>query len=139
MDIQDALIFQELFQHLLALSSHINQSVKFILYHFSLLHTNPCFHKPPHGFANNTKYLGVAGMGHVRWYTILFYLSNSTCSLSSISLSVYFYSLLPSETEKQFCHLCLGTIQYPWCFTMHPKKFIQLDLPNKYEAPMKSK
>lgn len=62
------------------------------LHHFSLLHTNIHFTFTNHFMdLSNTKYLGVAGMGHVRRCTIFCL----TANLLSIPFpSLYFYSLL---------------------------------------------
>lgn len=53
-------------------------------------------------FSNNTKYLGVAGMGHGKWWTIFFHRTGSTCYPFSIPLTVYFYSPLPLEKKSKF-------------------------------------
>lgn len=67
------------------------------LHHLTLLYTNTHFTFTNHmiDLSNTTKQQGVAGIGHVRWYTI-FYLTNNALPLS-ISL---FYYLLPLETKK---------------------------------------
>lgn len=59
------------------------------------------------------------------------------CSLSHFPLCLLLFPFT-LETKRKICHLCSGTIYYPWSFTTDPKKFIKY-LPNKYKAPLKVK